>query len=180
MRFVKAARWSLPVMLALSACARYPESYAPPDQRPNFEDPERWERVIHMIDVDAPDHFVADITDPLATNWRWTGKRPMVHLNIPAQTYPTQSRLRYNIEFAIPQETFRWTGPVTLTFLVNGHALDMQRYDAVGSYQLEKDVPPNWIARGGDVRLGAEIDKVFSSTGRTYGFLLIAIGLRRN
>jgi hypothetical protein len=198
MRFVNGARRGLLamplaiplLMLTLCACKRYPESYAPPLQRPNFEDPECWERVIHMTDVDAPDHFIADIADPLAANWRWSGKRLMVHLDVPAQeglaqaplpqTQMQHTKLAYHIEFAIPQETFRSTGPVTLTFLLDGHALDVRRYDAAGPYQFEKYVPPEWISSGGNIRLGAEIDKVFSSQGRTYGFLLIAIGLKRN
>ncbi len=157
------------------SCDRYPESYAPPAQRPDFQDPERWERVIYMTDVDAPDHFASDIFEPLAGNWRWAGQRPMIHLQVPAQ-----GRFRYHVEFAIPQETFRSTGPVTLTFLVDRHALDAKRYAATGVYEFEKDVPPEWISQGGEIRLGAEIDKVFVPAGRTYGFLLIAIGLKRN
>jgi hypothetical protein len=179
MRFVNAARGfllAIPLaMLALSACQRYRESYAPPEQRAAIDDPERWERIVHMTDVDAPDHFIADISDPLAGNWRWTGKRPMVQLGVPAD-----ANVKYHIEFAIPQETFRSTGPVTLTFLVNGRALDARHYEAAGSYEFEKDVPSEWILRGADVRLGAEIDKILSLNGRTYGFLLIAVGLKRN
>jgi hypothetical protein len=166
--------------LALCACDRYPESYAPPPQHPNFEDTGRWERVVHMTDVDAPEHFVADITDPLAANWRWTGKRPMIRLDVPAHQGLARAPFTYHIEFAIPQETFASTGPVTLTFLADGHTLDAKHYAAAGSYAFEKDVPAEWTAHGGEIRLGAEIDKVLSSRGRAYGFLLIAIGLKRN
>jgi len=127
-----------------------------------------------MTDVDARDHFVSDIFEPLAANWRWTGKKPVIRLHAP----PGAAR-KYSIEFAIAEQAFRETGPVTLTFLVNGRLLDRKRYSAVGSYIFEKDVPPEWIAPG-DVTLGAEIDKMLAKDGRTYGFVLIAIGLKRS
>lgn len=163
------------IVLAACSCDRYPDSYAPPEQRPNFEDAARWQRIVHMTDVDATDHFVADIMDPLAANWRWTGRRPTVHLTVPAG-----ARLKYHVEFVIPPETFQSTGPVNVTFLIEGRALDVKHYSATGSYQFEKDVPPEWISRGGDIRVGADIDKVLTTNGRTYGFLLIAMGLKRN
>ena len=167
---------SLLAMLGLCACRQVPEWYAVPEQRPNFEDPERWERMIRMTDVDARDYFVADIFDPLAANWRFTGQRPAIRL-----TPPPRGQRKYRIEFVIPEVFFKVTGPVALTFLVNERLLDRRRYAAAGAYVFEKDVPPEWIS-GGEVRLGAEIDKTFSSKAdsRAYGFLLIAIGLKRN
>jgi hypothetical protein len=163
----------LPALITC-ACERYPDAFAPPAQRPSFEDPQRWQRVVHMTDVDAPDHFVTDIFDPLAANWRWAGKRPAIQLRVPAHAL-----LKFHIEFAIPAETFASTGPVMLTFFVNERALGTMRYTAAGSYQFEKDIPAEWIAAG-DIRLGAEIDKVVSLNGKTYGFLLIALGLARS
>jgi hypothetical protein len=179
-KFVGRAGCMLAVIVGTCACDRYPESYAPPAQIPPFEDAERWERVVHMTDVDAPERFVADIFDPLAANWRWSGKRPMLRLDVPAQEGFGAAALKYHIEFVIPQETLRASGPVTLAFLVNGHVLERRRYDAAGSYEFEKAVPPDWISGSRDVRVGAEIDKVYSSNGRTYGFLLIAMGFKRN
>ena len=132
MYFMNGARgpWIV-ISLGLLACAceRYPDAYAPPAQRPDFEDPQRWQRVVHMTDVDAPEHFVADIFDPLAANWRWAEKRPAIHLNVPNdnvsnQNISNRAPLRFHIEFAIPPETFRSTGSVTdLTFFVNQRAL---------------------------------------------------------
>ena len=166
---------SLLAMLTLCACERFPESYPAPKQAPAFDDPAGWERIVHMTDVDARDHFVGDIIEPLAANWRWTGKRPTIRLNA-----PEHAQRKYRIEFVIPQQSFDVTGPVTLTFLVDGHTLDRKRYAAAGSYVFEKNVPPEWIS-GGEVTLGAEIDKVNAvKNGPTYGFLLIAIGLKRN
>ncbi|HVY93003.1 MAG TPA: hypothetical protein VHA14_09650 [Bryobacteraceae bacterium] len=160
--------------LALCSCDRFPDFVAMPEQRPRFDDPERWERMVRMTDVDARDHFVSDIFEPLAANWRWTGKRPMILLNAP----PNIQRA-YRMEFVVPEQSFRVTGPVEITFVVNGHVLDRKKYTAAGAYVFEKDVPPDWIATG-EASLGAEIDKVVPApNGSAYGFLMVAIGLKR-
>jgi len=163
-------------ILPVCACEHWPESYAVPVQRPAFDDPDRWERVVRMTDVDAQEHFMSDIFDPLAGTWRWTGRRPMLRLHAPEQT-----RRSYFIDFAIPQQTLKSTGPVTLTFLVNGHILDRRTYKTAGENTFEKVVPSEWLT-GGDTTLGAEIDKTYTqkSGGRSYGFLLISLGFRRN
>ncbi len=174
--------WARPVtalagVLLLASCSGYgdPDFYSPPEQRPQFEDPARWERIVHMTDVDAPDHFVSDIVDPLAANWRWTSREPTIHLGV-----PPRARLKYHIEFVIPQQTISSTGPVTLTFLVDGRALYVKRYEAAGAYRFEQNIPPDWIVKGGETRIGAKIDKLFNANGRSYGFLLISIGLTRS
>ena len=62
-----------------------------------FEDPERWERVIRMTNVDAPDHFLAGINNFLAINWRLTGKRPLVRLDVPTQLGFVKTRFKYHL-----------------------------------------------------------------------------------
>jgi hypothetical protein len=172
-----AIRWRclLTTALLLCSCDRVPDFYPTPAQRPAFDDPHRWERIVHMTDADAQEHFVADVFDPLAANWRWTGRRPLIRLKAPAQ-----ASLRYHIQFAITPQTFQTTGPVVLTFLVNGRSLDRAPYAAAGEYIFEKDIPADWIT-GGETILGAEIDKLFleKDSGKTYGFLLISLGLKR-
>ena len=162
------------IAAGLCACERWPEAYPVPAQQPTFEDAERWERIVHMTDVDAHDHFTGDIFDPLSANWRWTGKKPLIRLNAPAGV-----RRNYSIQFVIPDAAFRVTGPVTLTFLVNGHVLDRRSYSAAGPYTFEKEVPSEWIS-GGETTLGAQIDKTYKAENQpAYGFLMVAIGLKR-
>ena len=163
-------------VLPLCCCAYQPDSFPVPLQRPPFDDPDRWERVVRMTDVDAQEHFVSDVFDPLAATWRWTGQRPTIRLHA-----PERAALQYHMEFAIPQETLKSTGPVTLTFLVNGHILDRRTYKTAGENTFAKVVPSPWMT-GGDTTLGAEIDKTYTqkSGGRSYGFLLISLGFRRN
>ena len=158
----------------MCSCGRVPDSYVLPVQRPRFDDPQTWERMVRMTDVDARDHFVGEIFEPLAANWRWTGKNPTIRLEAP----PNLQRA-YRIEFAIPEQDLRVTGPVTLTFVVNGHVLDRKQYTAAGAYVFEEQVPPEWIATG-EATLGAEIDKVMPApSGPPLGFLIVSIGLKK-
>ena len=60
--------------VAFGSCNRVPDSFPVPEQQPRIDDPHTWERIVRMTDVDARDTFVADIFEPLAANWRWTGK----------------------------------------------------------------------------------------------------------
>lgn len=170
------ASFLLLASLFLCSCEYDAESYAAPPQRPALEDPERWERIVHMTDVDAPEHFVADVFEPLAANWRWTGKRPVLRLRAPEHAH-----LQFHMDFAIPEQVVKATGPLTLTYLVNEHVLDRRQYTAPGEYTFERDVPAEWIS-GDGTTLGAEIDKTYSekNSARAYGVLLIALGLKRN
>ena len=169
---------ALLAMLALCSCEQSAEFYPMPAQRPAFFDPDRWERIVQMTDGDAQQHFVADVFEPLAANWRWTGKRPLLRLNVPR--LPAHASLIYHIEFALSEYNFQTEAPVNLTFLVNGHVLDHEQYTAHGLFAFDKEIPQEWISSG-DTTLGAEIDRTFQlkNTGPRFGFILVALGLKR-
>jgi hypothetical protein len=162
--------------LFLSACQNMPEPYAPPVQRqplPDFR-PYRISAIVNMSDEDAGGHFIRDIS-PLGTvSWRWTGKRPTVRVRI-----RTAERLRYTIDFALPETTLQATGPVTVSFFVNDRVLGRARYRRAGSQHFEKAVPAGWVVADQDVALGAEVDKVWVSPedGTKLGLVLVRIGL---
>ncbi len=153
-----------------------PEPYAPPVQRQPFEDsrPHRVSRIVNMADGDAALHFVQDIAPGEPAAWKWTNQKPIVKV-VPR----TNLRLRYVIDFTVPEVTFKVTGPVTLTFSVNDHVLDSVRYTKSGEYHFEKDVPPEWVEPLKDTFLAASIDKVWVSPtdGAKLGFILTRIGL---
>jgi hypothetical protein len=154
-----------------------PAPYAPPEQRQPFENfaPYRVRRVVNMADGDAEKHFVRDIGG-LAGTWRWTGKHPEVRVLL-----RTNQMLHYVIDFTIVEATFKDTGPVTLSFFVNGHLLDQATYKAPGSQHFDKPVPEEWVEAGKDATVAAEIDKVWVSPvdGAALGFILSGIGLRQ-
>lgn len=154
-----------------------PAPYAPPEQRQPFENfaPYRISRIVGMADGDAEKHFVRDIQG-LAGTWRWTGKHPEVRVFL-----RTNQMLRYVIDFTIVEATFKDTGPVTLSFFVNGRLLDKKTYTAPGSQHFEAPVPEDWVEAGKEATVGAEIDKVWFSPAdhAALGFILTGIGLRQ-
>jgi hypothetical protein len=168
---------ALPGAVLLCGCQNLPAPYAPPEQRQSFENfaPYRIRRVVNMADGDAEKHFVRDIGG-LGGTWRWTGKHPEVRVFL-----RTNQMLHYVIDFTIVEATFKDTGPVTLSFFVNGHLLDKATYEAPGSQHFEKPVPEEWVEAGKDATVAAEIDKVWISPadGAALGFILTGIGLRQ-
>jgi hypothetical protein len=172
-------RLFLPIIslaILASSCQNMPEPYAPPVQRQPFEDarPHRMSRFVAMADSDAAAHFVKDIAPGEPAPWKWTNQNPTVKV-----TPRLNTGLRYIIDFSVPEVTFKTTGPVTITFAVNGHDLDAVKYTKSGEYHYEKAVPPEWVEPLKETTLSASIDKVWvaPNDGAKLGFILTRIGL---
>jgi hypothetical protein len=164
------------VVLVEGGCQNVPEPYAPPVQRPAVENfhPYPILAIVSMSDDDAQTHFVQDIT-PLATStWRWTGKKPMIRVKA-----RTAEALRYTIDFVLPEEHLRETGPVNIAFLVNDRVLDRAHYNSAGDQHFEKPIPEGWVIAGQDITVGAEVDKttVDPHEGLKLGIVLVRIGI---
>ena len=162
-------------VLTLSSCQDMPPAYGTPDQRPSFEGFKiHSARVINMGDADAPMHFVRDILPELNGSWRWGLQRPAVKIRVRKET-----RLKYKIDFSLPEITFKDTGPVTIAFTVNDHVLDRVQYARIGEEHFEKAVPPEWLVVGQEAIVGAEIDKLWTSPRdqHKFGFIITRIGL---
>jgi hypothetical protein len=131
-----------------------------------------------MIDLSEPgadQSIVQDIpTGVASSSWRWTGRRPTVRL-----TLLTAQNLKYHADFAVPEATFKDTGPVTLSFFVNDRLLDKIRYTTPGQKTFDKDIPAGWLEAPGSNTLAIEIDKIWVSKddGAKLGFILSRIGL---
>ena len=132
-------------------------------------------RIVNMGDPDAPLHFVRDISDGLNGSWRWAQQRPAIKIRV-----RSEEKLKYLIDFTLPDVTFKETGPVTITFSVNGHELDRVRYVQQGVQHFEEPVPEEWLIPGEDAVIGAEIDKVWVARedGARLGFIITRMGLR--
>jgi hypothetical protein len=156
-----------------------PETYAPPEQRQPFENfrPYRITRVVDMSDGDVDAHVVRDIPTGVEGPWRWAGQRPTIRVAL-----RKTENLSYIIDFSVADATFKSTGPVTMTFLVNDHVLDSAHYSTPGTYHFEKSVPAEWLEAGKDATVGAAIDKVWVSPddGAKLGFILTRIGFRQD
>jgi hypothetical protein len=162
---------------ALSACVSQPDVYAPPAQRKPLDREllARWQPFLEMDDPNADAHIVADILGRAPeVPWRWTRKRPEIEVAL-----KSVSGFKYVMELAIADETFKDTGPVTVTYLVNGHTLESVTYKTPGQKTFEKAVPPVLLKEMGPNRLGAEIDKVWTSPSdrQPLGFIVLRMGL---
>src|SRR2546423_2196370 len=164
---------------ALQFCAPAPDSYPPPAQYkmpPGPEpaipplDPAR--ALLEMSDADLEAHIVRDIfASHDETGWCWTGEHPAVRLN-PGELKDTELYLR----FAVPEQTFRVTGPVTVTVRIGDRVLDRFRIDrsrereyrrpvaaqdvASRPIVLSLDVAPTWISPSDGVRLGVLLHSI--------------------
>lgn len=156
-----------------------PETYAPPEQRQPFENfrPYRITRVVDMADGDADSHIVSGIVGGPGGPWRWAGQKPVVHV-----TLRSTENLVFTIDFSVADATFKYTGPVRMTFYVNDHALGSEHYGSAGVYHFEKPVPAEWLEANKEATLAAEVDKVWTSPedGVKLGFILTRIGLRQD
>jgi hypothetical protein len=170
---------SLLVLLLACACQRLPEVYPPPEQRHPVEGNigERASMMIEMRDPIAPTHFVQDIKPKLEGGyWRWTGKKPTLKiLLVKAQG------LKFVSDFTVYEACLKQTGPVTITFTIDGQTIDKQTYTTPGYKHLDKPVNPEWLQTGVPTVISAEIDKLYHdpSDGADLGFILTKIGFER-
>ena len=164
------------IFLFLCACEKVPE-YPIPEQRPPSEPVDApGARVLNMDDPNVTRRFMRDITPELHGTWRWALQRPAVRIRV-----RTEHQVKYIIDLALPEVTFKDTGPVTIAFTVNDHVLDRVRYITPGSHHFEKPVPQEWLQGGEPAIVGAEIDKMWVSKddGQRFGFIIERIGLER-
>ncbi len=107
-----------------------------------------------MGEVSSNDYILSDINDYVeGISWRWTHQRPRMRFRL-----PQPDGWKFSVKFGIPASTFKDTGPVTVTFLVQGHVLAKIRYDTPGDRIFEKEVPAEWLRGSEDVIAGADID----------------------
>ena len=106
------------------------------------------------------------------TGFRWAFEHPILQLFVPAMDQP-----RFVLDFALPERAFRVTGPVVLTFLINGQTLDHQRYDHPGVLSYEHEVPREWIHADAVNQVAIEPDRVWTtSEGNKYAFVISRVG----
>ena len=148
------------MIAAAPACNRYPESYPPPEQRRELTAAEAGEAksFVEMNDADAESYFIRDVRGLEANQWRWTGERPTLHFVL-----DSVENLKFAMDFAVAGAVIEQTGPLTVSFLVNGKLLDRIRYATHGEKHFEKPVDASWLEAGGDTIVSAELDKAWVS-----------------
>jgi hypothetical protein len=164
--------------LGTTSCDRLPQSYAPPRQRAAITSPSPGPQamLVEMTDPQAALHIVKDIYDPGSAPWRWTAQNPAVRI-LPIST----DSLKFQADFTISDESFKTTGPLEITFLVNDRPLDKVRYTSSGAKHFESPVPAAWLSTDSEATLALFIDKLYVAPpdGKKFGVILTRMGLTR-
>jgi hypothetical protein len=169
-------RYIVLLFCLLTGCASIPDSYAPPIQRKPLTGTET-EGVGHFVNMGEPNsdaYIVRDVTDAVeAGTWRWTRKRPELRFFLESTEH-----LTFKADFAVAEVTFKETGPVTITVLVNGHLLDSIHLTEHGERHIDKPVPQSFLRAKTFNTVVMEIDKVWVSKedGAVLGFILTRAG----
>jgi hypothetical protein len=162
--------------VCLASCKSVPDSYAPPIQRKPLTAPLPlpYGHLVNMNDPNALDYIVHDVSPVLEGSvFRWAYKRPELRFALTTTTH-----LSYVMDFALPADNFRQTGPVTISVFINDKLLDAVRYDTPGRKTFRKEVPAAWLRTDSPVFVAAEIDKLYVSPkdGAKLGFVLTRAG----
>jgi hypothetical protein len=164
------------LLVLLLACDRLPESYPPPDQHHPREGLNPGPDAM-MVEMDSPDaslYIVKDIYAPGGTPWRWTEENPTVKVLV-----LSTEKLKLSADYALWDDGFKITGPVELSFFVNGKLLDKVRYTTPGVKHFEKPVPADWMTADLEVPISFIVDKLYVSPRdhKRFGVILTRIGL---
>jgi hypothetical protein len=160
--------------VSATACGRQPGSFPPPAQGSLDlgPDPGVPRALVRMDDPDADAFLVRDIS-PERGDTRWAFLHPELRLIVADARH-----LTFAAEFAIPEVTFRVTGPVTVSCDVNGKKLAAIRCGHAGDYRLEHAVPDGWVEAHKPIRVTFEADPrwVSPEDGAQLSFLLRGVG----
>ena len=165
----------LVVLLAATSCTRLPETFAPPPQHaPLTVAPSSGlGYFLSMSDPQADLYLVHDFQDHGPGTWRWAYSHPVLRFFV-----PDVPRLRFIMDFSLPERTFRETGPVTLTLRINGAYFDKQIFDKPGPLQYAREVPAGLLRPNAENRVAIDPDPVWVSKadGGRLGFILSRAG----
>ena len=156
------------------SCGRQPGVYAAPPQRSLDlgPDPSATLAFVTMDDPQADDYLVHDIS-PARDFRRWAFTHPELRFRLPDARH-----LVFTAEFAIPEVTYKVTGPVTVSYAVNGRTLGTLRCSHAGDFRLEKRVPDGLVEPDKPIRVTFEATPRWISPedGAQLSFLLRSAG----
>ena len=157
-----------------ASCGRRAGPFSPPVQRSlDLEpDPGGLGPFIAMDDPVAADYIIRDIS-PEPGYRRWAFIHPELRFRV-----RDASHVKFAAEFALPEVTFKVTGPVTISCSVNGRALGSIRCDHAGDYRFEKLVPDGVVQAGQETHVTFEANPRWISPedGAQLSFFLHSAG----
>ncbi|MEO8132327.1 MAG: hypothetical protein ABJF23_14805 [Bryobacteraceae bacterium] len=162
-------------LLTLLGCGSHEVATRMPEQRwlPATVDPPPFGNFLDFATNDGLDYIVRDIDGGGVA--RWTRDHPELQFNV-----AYKPSLHLVVEFIIVGETFRATGPVTISVKVNNHLLGSMRCTHEGEYRFDKPVGAELITRDGPTRVIMEANPVWvsPSDGAHLAYLLLRAGFR--
>ena len=156
------------------SCGRPPGVYAAPPQRSLDlgPDPSATLDFVAMDDPQVDDYLVHDISPERGIR-RWAFTHPELRFRL-----KDAHHLVFTAEFAIPEITYKVTGPVTVSYAVNGRTIGTLRCGHAGDFRLEKPVPDGLVEPAKSVRVTFEANPrwVSPADGAQLSFLLRSAG----
>ena len=123
--------------LVLAGCAGSSESGSPAARKEGDVPAAPAKQLITMGDPNANAYIVKDISGGKDTGgWRWTYDRPELRFTI-----RKADGAHAVADFTIADDTFKKTGPVTSSFVVNDKVIAKEKYTKAGSYHFDQPVP---------------------------------------
>jgi hypothetical protein len=163
------------LFVACAGCGRAPEFYPPPAQRAGIAAPSQSALSYYtsMAGANAGDYLVHGFAPADGGPTRWALDHPVIRFFV-----PSAPRLRFDMEFALPERAFRDTGPVTLTFRINGTLLDRHRFETAGQQHYTHDVPAAMLRPNAENLVAIDPEPVWVSKadGGRLGFILARAG----
>lgn len=160
----------LAAILMFAACR--PASVPLPPQRRTYTGPEA--KAFGPLARAEDPHSQGNVVSGLRRDgrWWWTVRRPRLRFWLDGA-----GPWKFTADVFLAGDTFKATGPVTISSYVNGHLLGALRCDASREFLFEKPVPPAWLDPARPVEVAMEADKVWlSKDGTEFGFLLVSAG----
>jgi hypothetical protein len=166
---------TLVAALFAAACVRPRDGYPPPMQRSQILEPWALDRPFFQVgDADAPEYVVRDVD--LANGgkgWCWTLAQPQLRFIL-----NSVERQKFVADFGVNDVTLAQTGPINVSFRINGQLLGEVHCPKPATMHFEKPVPASWLSTNKYTRVIIQADKVFVSKidGAELGFTLMRAG----
>ena len=148
-----------------------PPQYADSGELPSVAPP-----FVEMSHPAAPAAIIKDISGTVeGGSWRWTYEHPTLKVNIrDVQGWRLMAR------YAVSDATFKSTGPVKLTYSVNGKDLTTEVVKAPGERVFNQPVDPAMLKPGDNV-ISIHVHNLWTSPtdGAKLGIILTGAGLVR-
>ena len=127
---------------------------------------------ITMADPVADDYIVRDVSRERGV-YRWAFVHPELRFRV-----QQAGSVRFTAELGVPEVTFKVTGPVRISYAMDGKPLGSLYCDHPGKYEVAKPVPDGWVQPNQYIHVTFETDRKWVSPddGAQLTFLLFNAG----